>query len=64
MKAALVIAVLSILLGCAATSVTVPPREPRNCPPLPELPPVPTSEQRAVHYATVIRLYVQCAGQP
>lgn len=48
------------LAGCVAT----PAVPPRLCPPLPELPAKASAEQRANHYAVVIRLYAQCAGAP
>lgn len=56
MKAALLFLALG-LSGCVAA-----PKETRLCPPLPEMPPKATAEQRTNHYAVVIRLYAQCAG--
>jgi hypothetical protein len=56
MKAALIFLAMGVA-GCV-----VAPEEKRLCPPLPEMPPNATAEQRTNHYAVVIRLYAQCAG--
>jgi hypothetical protein len=48
-----------LVAGCAAKPIPE-----RKCPPLPELSARAGAEERANHYAVVIRLYAQCAGAP